>query len=232
MAVGIEKNSNEMEHVIVTADMCFAALTEAERQEWSNAKTEIYFEAGETIIKQGFVASNIMLLEEGLAKLDIDIDGKVTTIGLITPNSFIGIVCTFACQSTNFSSVAIEKTKISTFDIRLFEKLVRQNGEFAYRIVKHMSVVTNGLVRNISRFWHKQIGGSLSILLLEFSDIYKSDSFVLPVNRDEMAKMLGYSKESVINTLSQFNKERILLVQDKKITILDKDKLNNIARNG
>ena len=69
MAVGIEKNSNEMEHVIVTADMCFAALTEAERQEWSNAKTEIYFEAGETIIKQGFVASNIMLLEEGLAKL-------------------------------------------------------------------------------------------------------------------------------------------------------------------
>lgn len=95
-----------------------------------------------------------------------------------------------------------------------------------------MSIVTNSLVRNISRFSHKNIDGSLSILLLEFSDIYKSDSFVLPVKRDEMAQMLGYSKESVINTLSKFNKENIIIVQDKKITILDKNKLNNIAKNG
>lgn len=232
MTIETEKNRSGIEDGIVTAEYCFAALTDAERAEWQNAKTEIHFEAGETIIKQGFVASNIMFLEEGLAKLDIDTDGRLTTIGLIAPFSFIGIVCTFASHNVNFSSVAIEKTKISIFDIRLFEKLVKQNGEFGFRIIKHMSLVTNNLVRNISRFSHKNIDGSLSILLLEFSDIYKSDSFVLPVKRDDIAKMLGYSKESVINTLSKFNKENLLLVQDKKITIIDKEKLIKIAKNG
>lgn len=232
MLKGFENNRNEDKSVIFTAEYCFSALTDAEKTEWMNSRNEVHFEAGETIIKQGFIASNIMLLEKGLAKLDIDTDGKLTTIGLIAPNSFIGIVCTFASHNVNFSSVAIEKTKISIFDIRMFEKLIRQNGEFAYRIIQHMSIVTNSLVRNISRFSHKNIDGSLSILLLEFSEIYNSDSFVLPVKRDEMAQMLGYSKESVINTLSKFNKENIIIVQDKKITILDKNKLNNIAKNG
>lgn len=227
-----ENNRNEDKSAIFTAEYCFAALTDEEKTEWLNSRNEIHFEAGETIIKQGFIASNIMLLEKGLAKLDINTDGKLTTIGLIPPNSFIGIVCIFASHNVNFSSVAIEKTKISIFDIRIFEKLIRQNGEFAYRIIQHMSIVTNSLVRNISRFSHKNIDGSLSILLLEFSDIYKSDSFVLPIKRDEMAQMLGYSKESVMSTLSKFNKENILIVQDKKITILDKNKLNNIAKNG
>ncbi len=228
----IVENKNNRNEIEITAQFCFAALTDAERTEWLNARTEIHFEAGETIIKQGFVASSILFLEEGLAKLDINTDGKSTTIGLIPPDSFIGIVCTFASHNVNFSSVAIEKTKISIFDISLFEKLIKQNGEFAYRIIKHISLVTNELVRNISRFSHKNIEGSLSILLLEFSNIYKSDSFVLPVKRDEMAKMLGYSKESVINTLSKFNKDNLLLVQDKKITIIDKDKLIIIAKNG
>jgi len=217
---------------IGTAMHCFAALTDAEKTEWLNSKIEIQFEAGETIIKQGFAASNVMFLEEGLAKLDIVTDGKPTTITLITPNSFIGVVCTFASHNINFSSVALEKTKISIVNINLFEKFIRQNGEFSFRIIKHMSLITNNLVRNISRFSHKNIDGSLSILLLRFSDIYKSDSFVLPVKRDEIAMMLGYSKESVINTLSRFKKENLLLVQDKAITIIDKKRLTSIAKNG
>lgn len=224
----IDENMNEM----LNANLCFEALTNSEKDERLNAKNVICFEAGETIVKQGFVASNIMILEEGLAKLDITIDGQTTTIGLITPNSFVGIGCTSASQNYNFSAIAIEKTKISTFDIRLFEKFIRQNGEFAFRMIKHMSIKTNNLVQNISRFSHKNIEGSLSILLLEFSDIYNSDTFLLPVKRNEIGKMLGYSKESVINTLSRFNKDEILLVQDKKITIIDKDKLLNIAKNG
>ncbi len=95
-----------------------------------------------------------------------------------------------------------------------------------------MSSVTNEIVHHISKFSHKNIDGSLSILLCDFSDIYKSDSFTLPVNRIEIAKMLGYSKESVINTLSKFNKEGILSVQDKKIKILDKTQLKKIGEIG
>jgi CRP-like cAMP-binding protein len=44
--------------------------------------------------------------------------------------------------------------------------------------------------------------------------------------------MLGYSKESVINTLSKFNREGIINVSDRKIEILDVPKLEQISKLG
>lgn len=231
MFENFEKKNAEQSNFI-TAEDCLAALTNDEKEELFENRMEIEFAAGETIIKRGFVASNIMYLEEGLAKLEIITDGQMTTVSMVAPKSFVGIICTFASHNFDFSAVALEKTSISLFDMKLFEKFVHQNGEFACHLIKHMSFITKELIHRISRFTHKNIDGSLSILLSDFSQIYHSDSFKLPVNRIEMAKMLGYSKESVINTLSKFNKEGIIRVQDKKIEILDKQKLLQIAEIG
>ncbi len=217
---------------IYTAEQSLEVLTDEEKVELLNSKTEIEFEAGETIIKRGFAASNILYLEEGLAKLDIISDGRISTIDLVTPKSFIGIICTFACQNFDFSAVALEKSKVTSIDIHLIEKFIHLNGDFAYHLMKHMSAITNHLVHRISRFIHKNIEGSISILLLDFCEIYKSDEFILPVKRIEIANMLGYSKESVINTLSKFNKEGILHVHEKRIKILDKKKLKYISEIG
>ena len=52
------------------------------------------------------------------------------------------------------------------------------------------------------------------------------------MSRIELANMLGYSKESVINTLSKFNKENIIIVDDRKIKILELEKLEQISKLG
>lgn len=216
----------------VSAKNCFEALSQEEKEELSRSKVTVEFEAGETIIKKGFVASNIMFLEEGLAKLDVVNDNHTSTVGLIQAQSFVGIICTFASHNFEFSAVALEKTKISIFNIKLFEKFVQNNGTFACQLIRHTSAITNRLVHHITRFNHKNIDGALSIILNDFSQVYQSLSYTLPVNRIELAKMLGYSKESVINTLSKFNREGILKVQDKRIEIMDLDRLKQISMNG
>ena len=216
----------------VTAEQCFDALTDEEKNLLLANKREIEFGAGETIIKKGYVASSILFIEEGLAKLDIEIDGKTSTISLVPPKSFIGIVCSFACHNFSFSSMALVKTKISLFDMALFEQFIQQNGLFAHLIVKHMSLITNNLVHHTARFIHKNIEGSLALLLLEFSRIYGSNAFTFPMNRIELAKMIGYSKESVINTLSRFNRDAVIRVQEKQVEILDVQKLEKISKKG
>lgn len=213
----------------VSATECLQALSQEEREELFNNKLTIDFKPGETIIKKGFVASNIMFLEEGLAKLEVVNDNHTSTVGLIQPQSFVGIICTFASHNFEFSAIALEKTKISIFDMKLFEKFVKSNGSFACQLLRHTSAITNRLVHHITRFNHKNIEGALSIILLDFYQVYDTTAFTLPVNRIELAKMLGYSKESVINTLSKFNKEGILKVQDKHIEIIDMDRLKKIS---
>jgi CRP-like cAMP-binding protein len=212
--------------------MCFDVLTDKQKNELLNNTVKIDFAAGETIIKRGFVASNIMFIESGIAKLDILTDGHITTVSLIPEKSFIGVVCTFANHHYDFSAVALEKTTISLFDRELFERFIKENGEFACHFIQHMSLITNGLVHHLSRFSHKNIEGALAILLADFSSIYKSTTFTLPVSRIEMANILGYSKESVINTLSKFNKEEIIAVSDRKIVINSLAKLLQIGEIG
>jgi CRP-like cAMP-binding protein len=225
-----KKSSKQPE--LISAEECIEVLTDDEKKELFENKIEIEFEPGETIIKRGFTASNILFLEQGLAKLDIITDNHTSTVNLVPPNSFVGIICTFASHNFDFSAIALEKTTIISFEMKLFEKFVHQNGKFACHLIRHMSGLTNILVHRVSRFSHKNIDSALSILLLDFYNIYKSESFKIPVNRKELANMLGYSKESVINTLSKFNKDGIINVHEKKIDIIDIQRLQQISEVG
>lgn len=225
----IESQNLNTPHGLISAEACLSFLSDEEKKELQANKKVIEFEAGESIIKEGFVASNIMFIEQGLARLDVFNGTENSTVSLLTDQSFIGIICTFASRNLSFSAVALEKTKISIFDIELFERFIRENGDFAYNLIRHMSAMTSQIVHHISKFSHKNIDGALSILLCDFKEIYQSEQFTLPLNRKEIAKVIGYSKESVINTLSKFNKEGILKVKDKQIEILDFEKLKKIS---
>lgn len=228
----VENKTNGTKSSFISAKGLLEFLTDEEREELLENKTVVEFEAGETIIKEGFVASNIMYIAEGLVKLDVSTGRQTSTVSLMSSNSFIGIICTFAGRNLSFSATALENTRISLFDINLFEKFIRQNGEFAFQLIRHTSAMTSQIVHHISKFSHRNIEGTLSILLCDFSKIYNSENFTLPVNRKEIAKMLGYSKESVINTLSKFNREGIISVRDKKIEILDMKMLKQIGEIG
>lgn len=212
----------------VSAADCLACLTDEEKQLLENNSCYVAYEKGETIIKQSFVASHIMFIEEGLATLDVVDDQKQTTIKLLSGGGFLGIICSFAAKNLNFSSIALEPTRVKLIDMAIFQELIQRNGVFALRLVQHCSSLTNNLVHWITRMSRKNIEGALAMILLEFYQIYKSEEFTLPVTRIGLSNMVGYSKESVINTLSKFNRDGILVVQDRKIHIQDLKRLQNI----
>lgn len=217
---------------ILDAQGCLNKLTDEEKALLVNTKHDIEFQPGESIVKRGMLVNNVLYLTEGLAKLELENDNKSATVALINSHSFIGIVCCFAFEQFDFNATALEKTKVSFIDINIFRQLIVSNSEFALSLIQHMSGVSNGLLHRITSIYQKNIDGVLSMLLLEFSKLYDSLEFKIPMSRKEMANMLGYSKESVINTLSKFNKEDIINVSDRNIEILDLKKLQQIKKLG
>lgn len=227
----LTKKSN-LSYEFLNAKECLNILTKDEKQELIDNKTDIEFEAGEIIIKRGALANNILYITDGLVKLEILNNSKPYTVGLTQSHSFIGIVCCFAFKKFDFKATALEKTKVSFISMDIIEKFIKNNGDFALNLIKHMSGVTNGVFHRITSLSQKNIDGALSMVLLEFEKIYNSESFTIPMNRIELAKMLGYSKESVINTLSKFNKEGIIKLSDRKVEILNSKKLVQISKLG
>jgi CRP-like cAMP-binding protein len=220
------------DHGQISAQDCFNALTPDQKMMVEKSTTLLQFSKGETIIKQGFVASHILYIEKGLAKLDVTNDSKISTLKLLGDDSFVGIICSFACKNLDFSAVALEDTTIQMINMDVFLSLIKENGEFALKLIRHMSLNTNSMVHRTSRLSNKNVEGSLALILHELSEIYHRSEFTLPVTRVGLASLAGCSKESTINTLAKFHNDEIIEIKDKHIKILKPESLELIIKNG
>jgi CRP-like cAMP-binding protein len=93
-------------------------------------------------------------------------------------------------------------------------------GEFAVQTVQLMSLATNKIVRDLIHLSHKQADGALCTILMELAGIFGSDSYQLPFTRVELADTIGYSKESVIHTLSSLQRDGVIRISGKQVDIL------------
>lgn len=207
-------------------------LTPDQKEALISSSAILHFKRGETIIKQGTLASQIMFLEEGMAKLNFMEGEKDTTFSFATNGDFIGLMCSFVQKRLEFSAVAITNATVRIIDREVFEKSIKENGNFAVYIVKLMSELTNGVVHTLISLSHKNVNGALSTLLLSLSRVYGSNSFQVPFTRDEMAAALGYSKESIINTLSEFHRDKIINISGRNLVILQPETLKIISAKG
>ena len=224
-----------MEHTkqeLSGADSWMEQLTPDQKEALISSSAILKFRRGETIIKQGTLASHIMFLEEGMAKLNFMEGEKDTTFSFATNGDFIGLMCSFVQKRLEFSAIAITNATVQIIDREVFEKSIKENGKFAVYIVKLMSELTNGVVHTLISLSHKNVNGALSTLLLSLSRVYASNSFQVPFTRDEMAAALGYSKESIINTLSEFHRDKIINISGRNLEILQPETLKIIAEKG
>jgi len=215
-------------------DRCewFSLLTEAQRKGIISDSSRVEYSAGEKIVKQGFTASHLLFLESGFVKLNVENRGRVTTFKFVKEGNFIGLMCSFVNKTLDFSAVAVSDCSVLMINRSCFEELIRDNGEFAVYTVKMMSELTNGVVHNLINLSHKNVNGAVATLLCDMSELFGETSFILPFTRSEMADALGYSKESIINTLSDFQRDGVISVSAKKVTIENLIALEKIAKNG
>ncbi len=192
----------------------------------------VYFRKDETILKQGFMASHILYLEEGMAKLSVEDNGRSTVLKIVAPGSFIGLMCSFVKRTFDFSAGAIQPSAVRLIDWSVFEEMIRENGNLAVALLYKMSVDTSKIVHDLVHLSYKNVDGAVCTVLSQLAGIFESPSFQIPLSRVELANIVGYSKESVINCLSSLQKANIISLSGKNIIIHDMSRLELIARNG
>ncbi|MDY0076872.1 MAG: Crp/Fnr family transcriptional regulator [Bacteroidales bacterium] len=210
----------------------FVDLSPAQQELIFEHSTLLQFKKDETIIKQGFMADRILYLEEGMAKLSVEDRQRSTVFKIIADDTFIGLMCSFVKRNFDFSAIAIQACTVRLIDRSIFEQMIRENGKFAVHVVQLMSLMTNKIVHDLVNLSHKNVDGAVCTVLTELASIFKSNTFLMPFSRVELANTVGYSKESVIGCLTSLQKEKIINASGKKIEILDMNRLQVIAKNG
>ncbi|MCD4723584.1 MAG: Crp/Fnr family transcriptional regulator [Bacteroidales bacterium] len=209
-------------------------LSDDELEVLCNNSTEIQFQKGERIIKQGTFTQNIVFVKSGIIKMHLT--GPVRKDEILEINNgpiFVGVPDVFANKVHSYSVTALSDTTACFIDYSGYKYLVQNNGKFALEIIKTLSesIVTH-YQRCVSKL-QKQLTATFAEALLYFSDyIFESDEFNIPLTRVEFGEYIGTTRETVTKIISDFTKDHIIEVNGKNIRILNKDILHKISNAG
>lgn len=204
-------------------------LTDEEIQQMMKVKIE--FSKGETICKQGAIASYIILLTEGLSKNYLEgYQERGFNFKIIKPMDFIGLSSLYGNSLYAFSGSALTKCDAYLVDSQLMKNIISSNKKFANRVMNWYCQTTQGHLQRMSSIANKQSLGRLAEIILYLSNtIFEGDIITNNVSRKDIAELAAISTESAVRFLSEFKKDGVIRVLPNRIEILKKEVLEMIS---
>ena len=212
----------------------FRALNPESVGYYCSSKTETVYPPKTRVIKQGDKIEHFIYLRKGLVKLERlnEATGVNQIISFNRPMDFISLMDIFGEEKYSYSITTLEESHFCTFDLNSIKELIKTNGEFGQQIIEIIGHGTNQIINNLLMVVEKRFYGKVAYLLLYFAeDIYNSCEFDLPISRKEMAEHLGLSVETIIRTMSEFRKDKLIKVYGKRVEIIDKEALRLVYEN-
>lgn len=192
-----------------------------------------YFRTGDIIVKQDALSTNVVYVKSGLVKIHIKGPIKERIMKIVKAPTYLCLPSTFGDKINHFSATAIEETSVCFIDITVFKQFIYNNGDFAFQIILDLSKGELQNFHNCLNNAQKQNIGRIADAILFFADeIYKSNTFTLPVSRQDLADLAGITRESASRILTNFHNEEILQINSRQITIINEPLLRQISEKG
>ncbi|MCF8226301.1 MAG: Crp/Fnr family transcriptional regulator [Bacteroidales bacterium] len=213
---------------------CFDKLSDEERRIIDESSVRIKYKKGEMICKQGGFVSQIMYVEEGLAKVFVD-NGTNSLLLRLTPGgSFIGLSAVSEEFATfPYSAKVYVDSVVRQIDVKVFRQALAQNNDFSKEIINILSANSVQIYGRFFCMTFKQAYGRLADIILCLSErIFKQDNFYLPLSRKEIAELSGMSSETAVRMLKKFSEDGLIRMNGKNIEVTDVSRLQRISETG
>ena len=212
---------------------CFEKLSDEELQFMNNHRVEIKFKKGEIICKQGSIASNIMYLKNGLAKLYFEKNKQKNLILRIISTGSMFALPSISNNILYYSAMSYEDSHVCMIDIDVFKNVMNNNAKFASEVV---DIINENTIQGYERMYcltQNHLSGRMANILLCLSEnIYKNDAFELQLSRRDIAELTNMSVESVTRILRGFKDENLIELNGKHLKIMSRENLAKICEVG
>lgn len=213
---------------------CFQMLSTREVELVRASKTQILFRKGDNLTKQGTFASYILFIINGLAKQYIEGDmNKSYNLRILQAGEFVGLSSVFSSNVFNYSSVAITDCQAFLIEKEAIAKVVKQNGEFAFNIIRRYCAQNVNLFDSLNKVLYKQMNGRIADTLLYIDSLKEANPEIFQLlSRKDIADFSGISTESTVKLLKSFEKDGLIELNEKDIVVVNAKELQEISRKG
>ncbi|MFC2087544.1 Crp/Fnr family transcriptional regulator [Bacteroidota bacterium] len=213
---------------------CFEKLSTEELKLLEENSVKIKYKKREIICKQGGFVSNIMYMEQGLAKVFLDNGSNSLVLKIIPEGNFLGLASVSEEYNIfQYSAMAYIDSEIRQIDVNTFRLLLKKNPDFAKEVIDILSANSVQIYGRFFFLTHKQAYGRLADILLCLADrVFKNREFELPLSRKDLAELSGMSSETVTRMLKKFNEEGLIYLNGKSFRVVEYERLKRISVTG
>ena len=189
---------------------------------------------GDYLYKQGNSFNSIYVVRSGSFKtFTSEIDGKEQVMGVHLPGELLGL----GALSDGFyanSSKALEASNLCELPFAKLENLSHKLPSLQHQLLTLMSKEINNECKTILFLGKKTAQERLATYILSLSHRYKLRGFspyeiYLSLSRADIANYLNLAVETVSRVFAQLKKNNIICCDKKKVSIVDMDKLQQLA---
>lgn len=195
------------------------------------------FKKNQVIYAEGDDPEFLWCLFKGKVKKTKEgVGGRVQILRLIRPVQYFGYRAFFAEEKYVSSATAIEPSIIGALPMTLVREIIHNNIELAWFFIRELSHNLGGSDTKIVNLTQKHIRGRLAEAIMVLLDNYgyEDDNSTLKIYmaREDLANLSNMTTSNAIRTLSTFVNEKILVVDGRRIKIINEPMLRKISKFG
>lgn len=176
------------------------------------------------------------LLKGKVKKYKNGICDRIQILRLHRPVQFFGYRAYFAKERYVSSASAFEVSTLGVLPLSVVETLIRNNQEIAMFFIYELSRNLGGSDTKIVNLTQKHIRGRLAEAILALADSYglEDDDATLKIymSREDLASLSNMTTSNAIRTLTSFVNEKLLVVDGRRIKIINEPLLRKISKFG
>jgi CRP-like cAMP-binding protein len=161
-------------------------------------------------------------------------DGKELTLAYRGPGEVFGELVMIDGGPREEMAEAMENALITELERGEFERLVQKEGMIGYRLSKVIAQRRRDVENKIEQLIFKDVNAKLAELLLRLATEYgiedsRGTLVSLKITHQEMANLIGSTRETVSLTLSQFKRRGLIQTDGRKVILADREGLRALA---
>jgi len=214
----------------------FCNLQPAALQRLSEITSTATYPKGASLFVEGQPSRGVFILCAGHVKLSTSsADGRTLILRISEPGEILGLPATISGRPYEVSASVIEPCQTNFISHTDFLNFLKEFGEAALRVAQELSETYQTAFAEI-----RTIGLShsarekLARFLLDWSSNHPSENglirFKLTLTHEEIAQMIGSSRETVTRMFGEFKKSNLIQVKGSSVTLKNRPGLESFLQ--
>lgn len=224
----------ECETCKIRGKCIYSSLESCHLQEVSDNKNINFYKKGSIIFHEHNYPLGMYGIYQGKVKIYKTAEtGREHILSLGREGDVLGYRSLISGEKYEISAMAIEDSQVCFVSKNMFMDILRQSNNLTAAMMKLLSEDLRAAEDKIADMAQKTVKERTAetVLMLAHYYGYEEDDRTISISltREEIANLVGTATESLIRTLSEFKKNKVIDLKGKRIIILNPDLLEKIA---